>query len=116
MKELESIPEQFFEMKTKLSLEIKNKEDEFNKKFKSYKVKKIKEYKTLINRKILELNKTLLPNNTEAIKSQIESIIYFISQIPKLFLTELIDEKSLLNKNLIKAQNYLLQQEISNFK
>jgi len=116
LRELESIPEQFFEMKTKLSLEIKNKEEEFNKKFKLYKVQKIKEYKALINKKILELNKILLPNNTESIKNQIESINYFISQIPKLFISELIDEKSLLNKNLIKAQNYLLQQEISSFK
>lgn len=122
IKEFESIlklfeiyPKEFLSEKLKLSEEIRKREILINKKITEYKTLKLKDTKIQINNAILSLNKSLVPNNIEEIGGKIAILQRILRGIPRIFLTDLTEEKIIVSKILIKAEKYLEDEYIRDF-
>lgn len=107
LKYYEVFPKEFLEEKIKFSNEIRKREILINQKINEFKLVKLKTIKININNSILNLNKSLRPNNIAQIEDNLEILHRLYKSIPKIFLTEYTNEKILISKVLINAENYL---------
>jgi len=115
-KKLITFPIQFSKFKNQLKLEIIQKEIEINKKLKIFKINEIKKLKRTSNLNILNLKKSLIPQNYNKIKFEIEKLKIFSDNIPKIFYSELIEEKKLISKTKFLAEKYLFEEYNKEFK
>ncbi len=112
---IENISKHFFEIKSKLLIEIKKTEILLNKKIEEFKLNKLIKIKSTINMNLKKLNQYLNPENLNLIENQIIFLNHFSNNLPEIFLSELINEKNLINKIIIKSQNYLFIEEEKEF-
>lgn len=116
LKLFEVYPKEFLYEKLKLSEEIRKREIIINDKIKRYKIIKLKDTKIQINNAILSLDKSLVPNNIEEIEGKIAVLQRILRAIPKIFLTDLTEEKIIISKILIKSEKYLEEQYMQEFR
>lgn len=116
IKLLEIYPKEFLKEKLTLSREIKKREIIIYKKINDYKIIKLKNIKSEINQAILNLNKSLFPENLIQIEGKILILQTLQRNIPKIFLSELNNEKMIITKALYDAEKYMENAYILEFK
>ena len=115
IKLLDIYPKEFLREKLILSREIKKREIVIYKKINEYKTIKLKKIKSEINTAILNLNKSLFPENINQIEGRILILQTLQRSIPKIFLSDLNNEKIVIIKTLLDAEKYVETQYLNDF-
>ena len=109
------IPDTFLEEKQEISQLIKEKELFLLQELKSFKNNKLQELKSELNKRILSMNKKLIPGNFLEIKQEFEDLKIFYHSFPKIYLSDLFQEKEVLLKFSLKVENYLRDEYLREF-
>lgn len=103
-------PKEILINKIKINHQIKKLEINIYEQLKKFKKQELSIYKNTIRDLIVELNASLKPLNISKIESKIEYLNFYTNNLPKIFLSDLIDEKIYISKILIKSEQYLEEQ------
>lgn len=115
IKEFNYFPKAMLEEKIVLGNKLKNKEADIFKTLNSYKQEKIVEFKKSIRDEVLELKIELQKNHLARVEQKVKDLQHLIDNIPKILLSNLIEEKINVSNVLITAENYLLNRYTRDF-
>lgn len=102
-------PKTLIKEKSSLISFIKKKEIEIYQRLEEYKKKELHKIKSTLNILVNNLKISLSKNETRLIENSLDELKVYISNIPKVLLPSLIDEKIKLNKIIMVSQNYLIR-------
>lgn len=102
-------PKTLIKEKSSLISFIKKKEIEIYQRLDLYKKNELHKIKITFNTLINNLKHSLSKNETRLIEKSLDELKIYISNIPKVLLPSLTDEKIKLNKIIMVSQNYLIK-------
>ncbi len=104
---LSSFPREFSKEKLAFQIKLREKENEFNNLLDAFKSSQFHLIKSKIREELSKLVKLLTPGMSNAVEEQLEKVNRMADLIPKVFMSELLEEKKLLTKGLLRAEDYL---------
>lgn len=107
---IKSIPKDNEIFLLEIKSKIKEKEIEIFKTIEEFKQKDLQSIKAHLNNEIHSLITNLKPGNAGFIKEQISNIEHIFESIPALFRVTLTNEHLVVNRAILKAQNYLKEE------
>ncbi len=103
-------PKEILVSKSQIYEQIKSREIKINEFLQDFKKTQLVQIRTTLKQKAADLAKSMTPSNIEEIESNIEELHSIIAKTPKVFLSDLTEEKIKISSLLIKAQQYLTQE------
>ncbi len=107
IKRYKHFPREMLSEKLRVSNNIRTREVAIHEKLKNYKEVKLKQIKERLRKVPSELKSMLKPGNGKIIEDGINKLDYLLNTIPKLFMSDLTDERIALSKMLILSEEYL---------